>query len=254
MDLKDGEWARMSRIRIDGVNIDHLQGSTTVDGPISWITSGKVDAVLDIKFPRDPHDDLPFNVILGEIADAISTSLSPELDRIPGQRELAKPALSAPQGDGGDDREDKLKVVIDIDLRFRDVKAAVPIFTRDLSYINNALIRPIVAFMNANRTLVPIHCRVVMDLNDFDGAWTMWETGMMDAISVKVYEALAYHVSQSALNRQRMKTVSLWSLQMTASAILSALRNAVNPISHHLKDTYMSSASLYDAAQMGPAL
>ncbi|KAG6857697.1 hypothetical protein H0H87_004113 [Tephrocybe sp. NHM501043] len=148
-DLKDGEWARMSRCRIDGVNVDHLQGSTTEDGPISWITSGKVDAVMDIKFPRDPHDDLPFNVILGEIADAISTSLAnPELDRIPGQRELVKPALSAPQNaERVDDREDKLKVVVDIDLRFRDLKAAVPLFTKDLSYVNNALVRPIVAFM-----------------------------------------------------------------------------------------------------------
>lgn len=140
-----------SRIRIDGVNIDHLQGSTTMEGPISWITSGKVDAVLDIKFPRDPHDDLPFNAILGEIADAISTSLStngdPALERIPGQRELAKPALSAPQGTEEESGEDTLKVIIDIDLRFRDLKAAVPIFTNDLSYVNNALIRPIVAFM-----------------------------------------------------------------------------------------------------------
>ncbi|KAG6865373.1 hypothetical protein C0991_003150 [Blastosporella zonata] len=256
MDLKDGEWARMSRCRIDGVNVDHLQGSTTEDGPISWITSGKVDAVMDIKFPRDPHDDLPLNVILGEIADAISTSLAnPELDRIPGQRELAKPALSAPQNaERVDDREDKLKVVVDIDLRFRDLKAAVPLFTKDLSYVNNALVRPIVAFMNANRTLVPIHCRVVMDLRDFDGSWNMWETGMMDAISLKSYEALAYHVSQSTMNRQRMRTVSLWSLQMTASAVLSAFRSAVNPVSHHLKDAYMTSVSLYNASHMGSSI
>ncbi|KAG5638321.1 hypothetical protein H0H81_000739 [Sphagnurus paluster] len=258
MDLKDGEWSRMSRVRIDGVNIDHLQETTTDGGPISWITSGKVDAVLDIKFPRDPHDDLPFNAILGEIVDSISTSLSStnlELDRIPGQRELVKPALSAPQGAEGD-RDDKLKVVVDIDLRFRDLKAAVPIFTNDLSYVNNALIRPIVAFMNANRTLVPIHCRVVMDLDDFDGAWTMWETGMMDAISLKSYEALAYHVSQSAMNRQRIKTVSLWSLQMTASAVISALRNAVNPISAHLREAYRNGLpdSFSDIAQFRPAI
>lgn len=104
---------------------------------------------MDIKFPRDPHDDLPLNAILGEIADAISTSISnPELERIPGQRELAKPALSPPQGaEQDDDHQDKLKVVVDIDLRFRDLKAAVPLFTPDLSYVNNALIRPIVAFM-----------------------------------------------------------------------------------------------------------
>jgi distribution and morphology protein 31 len=140
-----------SRIRIDGVNIDHLQNSTTMDGPISWITSGKVDAVLDIKFPRDPNDDMPFNVILGEIADAISNSLSggPDITRIPGQRELAKPALSVPEDEDEEEREEdfKPKVVVDIDLRFRDLKADVPIFPEDLSYVNYALTRPIVAFM-----------------------------------------------------------------------------------------------------------
>jgi distribution and morphology protein 31 len=145
-----------SRIRIDGVNIDHLKATTTAEGPISWITSGKVDAVLDIKFPHDPQKD--FNAILGEIADAISTTLSREtedLQRIPGQRELAKPPLSAPSlpheedddEENLDEENDGPKVVIDIDLRFRDLKAAVPLFTNDLSYINNAFVRPIVAFM-----------------------------------------------------------------------------------------------------------
>ncbi|KAK7473199.1 Mitochondrial distribution and morphology protein 31, mitochondrial precursor [Stygiomarasmius scandens] len=246
MDLKDGEWARMSRIRIDGVNIDHLQASTTMEGPISWITSGKLDAVLDIKFPRDPEDALPFNAILEEIADAISTTLStapdPIRQRIPGQRELAKPALSPPEpakiSESESDTEPK--VVIDIDLRFRDVKAAVPIFTNDLSYVNSALIRPIVAFMNANRTLVPIHCRVVKNLSDFEGSWTMWESGLMDEISLKIYDALAYHVSQANINR-RIKTVSYWSLQLTANAVLSALRNLVDPVPQRVREAYIRS-------------
>jgi mitochondrial distribution and morphology protein 31 len=116
-----------------------------MDGPISWITSGKVDAVLDIKFPLD-FDDHPFNAILGEIADAISTSLS-DSTLIPGQKVLAKPALSAPTDEEKGVEDDKTKVVIDIDLRFRDLKATVPIFNSDLSYVNNAFIRPIVAFM-----------------------------------------------------------------------------------------------------------
>ncbi|KIK69246.1 hypothetical protein GYMLUDRAFT_237068 [Collybiopsis luxurians FD-317 M1] len=284
-DLKDSDWVRMSRIRIDGVNIDHLQASTSMEGPVSWITSGKLDAVLDIKFPKDPDDALALNVILEEIADAISTTLStaPALDplrqRIPGQRQLAKPPLSAPEPDtalsasasastsgygrsglGHGEQDDVkqsspgpgpgpgpgpsprpgAKVAIEIDLRFRDVKAAVPIFTSDLSYVNNALIRPIVAFMNANKTLVPIHCRVVKDLNDFDGAWTMWETGLLDEISFKIYDALAHHVSQANINR-RIKTVSVWSLQMTASAVLSALRNLMDPVSIRVREAYLRS-------------
>ncbi|KAJ7091890.1 mitochondrial distribution and morphology protein family 31/32 [Mycena belliarum] len=254
MDLKDGDWGRMSRIRIDGVNIDHVQRATTTEGPISWITSGKVDAVLDIKFPRDPEDASQLNAILGEIADAISTSLSsnPILERIPAQRGLAKPPLEAPKGDNiaGDD---KPRVIIDIDLRFRDLKAAVPLFTNDLSYVNYALIRPIVGFMNANRTLVPIRCRVVKDLSDFDGSWTMWESGLMDEVSLQVYDAMAYHVTQANMNR-RLKTVSLWSLQMTAGAVLSTLRTLVDPMSARVRGAYENGSGLYDVFQPGPAL
>ncbi|KAJ8597459.1 mitochondrial distribution and morphology protein family 31/32 [Rhizopogon salebrosus TDB-379] len=252
-DLKDGQWSRMSRIRIDGVNIDHMQNSTTLEGgPLSWITSGKVDAVLDIKFPRDSEDDFALNAILGELADAITTAASASLpiDRIPGQRELAKPPLTAPTRN--DEKvDDQPKVVIDIDLRFRDIKAAVPLFTPDLSYVNSALIRPIVAFMNAHHTLVPIHCRVVKDLSDFDGAWTMWETGLMDEISQKIYDALAYHVSQVNLNR-RVKAVSMWSLQMTASAVLSALRNLVDPVTMQVRDLYYMNGVPYDGLVPGP--
>ena len=57
---------------------------------------------------------------------------------------------------------------------------------------------------SSNRTLIPIHCRVVKDLSEFDGSWTMWESkrssffilirsvhifilaGLMDVIADKV--------------------------------------------------------------------
>jgi distribution and morphology protein 31 len=43
--------------------------------------------------------------------------------------------------------QERREVTVDIDLRFRDLKAAVPMFTSDLSVTNNALIRPILAFI-----------------------------------------------------------------------------------------------------------
>jgi len=243
-DLKDGHWKRMSRFRIDGVNVDHVQAMTATDGPISWITSGKLDAVVDIKFPRDPADDVDINAIISEIASNISSAASSQVasitssvsERIPGQRELAKPPLQAPADESDEAQVPKL-MSVDIDLRFRDLKAAVPIFTSELSYVNNALIRPIVAFINANRTLVPIHCRILKDLSAFDGSWTMWETGLMDDISFKTYNALAHHVTNVNINR-RLKTVSLWSLQMTANAALKTLRNIVD--SAHFRELYLA--------------
>lgn len=133
------------------MNIDHLQRATSQEGPISWITSGKVDAVFDIKFPHDPEEH-DINALLGELADAITSAASTQAarlaDRIPGQRELAKPAISVPETPTQEEIVDAPRQVsIEIDLRFRDLKATVPLFTRDLSYANNALIRPIVAFI-----------------------------------------------------------------------------------------------------------
>jgi len=58
----------------------------------------------------------------------------------------------------------------------------------------------------------------------------------------QTYDALAYHVSQATMNRRRMKTVSLWSLQMTAGAVLSALRNSIDPMSAQLKEAYAHSS------------
>ena len=60
---------------------------TTEEGPISWITSGTLDAVSDIKFPHNPDAD-SLNVLI----DTLSTSaVAAVRERIPGQRELAKP-------------------------------------------------------------------------------------------------------------------------------------------------------------------
>jgi distribution and morphology protein 31 len=65
----------------------------------------------------------------------------------------------------------------------------------------------------------------------------------MDDIALKVYDAFAYHVTQANFNH-RVKTVSLWSLQMTASAVLAALRSVVDPISVQVRDLYQDAASV----------
>jgi len=68
---------------------------------------------------------------------------------------------------------------------------------------------------------------------------------------------MAYHVSQSHMNRQRMKAVSLWSLQRTASAVMSALRTVTDPMSSHLKEVYVNGQTqvgLYEAIPLIPEM
>ena len=65
----------------------------------------------------------------------------------------------------------------------------------------------------------------------------MWETGLIDAISMKVYEAMAYHVTQANFHR-RVKAVGTWSLQMGAAALMNTLRMLMDPMSAQLREIY----------------
>ncbi|ORX34656.1 mitochondrial distribution and morphology proteins-domain-containing protein [Kockovaella imperatae] len=252
---------RMARFRVDGLPIEHAQYATGHTGPMSWITSGKLDAVLDIKFPHHPDDEVDFRALFDQIGRNVATikqgahpaerlqvstssssSSSSSTSAInPGQHRLARPALRAPNAgkEAFDQELHKRQVTVDIDLRFRDLKAAVPIFTSDLSVTNQALIRPIVAFIkltsrcSANRTLVPIHCQVAADLSDFDGSWTLTfllTAGLMTSISDQIYSALAHHVSSESANSKRIRQVSFWGLQRGAEVLLDTLRRAMDPV------------------------
>jgi distribution and morphology protein 31 len=138
-----------------------------------------------------------------------------------------RPPLSDAEGSTADQAKAANKaipppaVVIDMDVRFKDIKAAVPLFTTDISYSTNAFVRPIVAFMNANKTLIPIRCRIVMDLSEFDGSLDLAQTGLLPVVSEKIYEALANHVASQNASSKRLKNVSLWSLQVSANAALN---------------------------------
>ncbi|GAA5836924.1 hypothetical protein JCM11251_005824 [Rhodosporidiobolus azoricus] len=265
-DLKDARWSRMSRFRIDGVPIDHVQ-SRSDTGVMSWLTSGRFDLVADIRFPRE-DDELDLSAIVDRVVDEIGGRLGMESigngddpsKRIPGRQALSREALEAPKkeddeiareerkkavrfaketsaaaegveldekafaenGMEGEEEEDKF-VSMDLDIRFKDLKASVPYFTSDLSYVNNALIRPIVAFINRNHTLIPIRCHLDIGLSEFNGSWTTYDVGILEMMSEQVYAALAHHVQHS--NEQRLQTVGLWTLQMTANSVLSSLRH-----------------------------
>ncbi len=76
------KWKTMSRMRVDGVNFDHIQNQSDLTGPISWILSGKFDVVADIKFPRDLDDEADINTIISEVLDNLTAALSGEPNRI----------------------------------------------------------------------------------------------------------------------------------------------------------------------------
>jgi len=188
-------WKKQTRLRIDGLNIDHLNRGA--EGPFSWIREGNADIIADILLPNDDDDSVA--KVLSEVLDRVEATVT--TNSIPPTRSSSQPyqyntaeALQTMSEGGGAPHEhspiptkdNPRYVIMDIKVHLNDVRAAVPLFTTDISYINNALIRPIVAYINTRRTFIPINCRVVKERDEFDGSWTMFDSGLLDDLNREV--------------------------------------------------------------------
>ncbi|KAJ3283391.1 Mitochondrial distribution and morphology protein 31, mitochondrial precursor [Borealophlyctis nickersoniae] len=106
-------------------------------------------------------------------------------------------------------------------VRLNDLKAAVPLSTPHLSYMNNALIRPIVAYMNAVRTSIAISFSAKMNQSKFDGAWTVYSAGLVDVLGEEVGRAVANMVQNDRERARHLKRIGIWSLQSVTRNIMS---------------------------------
>jgi distribution and morphology protein 31 len=239
---EDGStWKKHSRIRIDGLNIDHLNRG--YDGPFSWIHEGNVDIVADIMLPND--DDESLAKVMSDMYDRVEATVTQNGRK----HHFSDHAAHGFDDHSHDDKaeqeeetsEDKRFMIMDMRVHLNDVKAAVPIFTRDISYVNNALVRPIVAYINSKRTFIPVNCRVVKKVGEFDGSWTLYDSGLMEEVSREVrvnnptervlrlmlyqmYDAFARDVLDDRTTRKRrIKKVGIWTLQLAAQALFLGL-------------------------------
>ncbi|KAF2759319.1 hypothetical protein EJ05DRAFT_510149 [Pseudovirgaria hyperparasitica] len=224
-DTESGLWKKHSRVRIDGLNIDHLNRG--VEGTFSWIHEGNVDIVADIMLPAE-HDGSIVKV-MSDFYDRMEASVTSNGHRFIAPNPQDASGHLAAQTDEptlktSDDDDDKRFIVMDLRVHLNDVRAAVPLFTNDISYVNNALIRPIVAYINSKRTFIPVNCRIVKQLSDFNGAWTTWDSGLIEDLSREVYDAFSRDVTSDARSRKRrFKKVGIWTLQLAAQALFIGL-------------------------------
>lgn len=182
------ESGKVSRLRIDGVNVDHINRGVE-GGMFSWVVEGKVDVVADMRLPVY-DEELDLRKIVEGVRENIETNIiftngngngnGHKYDDDEDEETLYAPRKTRLQD------EDTDKVFFDLVVSLNDVRAQVPYLTRDLSYVNNALVRPIVAYINSRHTHIPVRCQVVKPLEDFDGSWGMWDSGLLDAVSAEV--------------------------------------------------------------------
>lgn len=249
-------WKKHSRLRIDGLKIDHLNRG--VEGPFGWIYEGNVDIVADVRFPHDDDDSI--TKVMSDFYDRLEEAVTSNrylhiLDRPIRRKETAvvnepsniqdadtsnmvhlvndQPAIYHDDEPVSNpvlapvDEEPPRYLVMDLRIHLNDVKATVPVFTSDLSYVNQALVRPIVAYINAKRTYIPIGCRIVKRVSDFDGAWTIFDCGLMDDASAEVYTAFARDVEDQQSRVRRLKKVGFWTLSLAIHALFMGMAGNV---------------------------
>ncbi|CAG8981684.1 hypothetical protein HYALB_00006556 [Hymenoscyphus albidus] len=217
-------WKKHSRLRIDGLKIDHLNRG--VDGPFGWIHEGDVDIVADVMFPAETDDSIA--KVMSDFYDRMEATVTSNrymhiLENHPRTADLNTPENRAAMESKLRKDDEKRFLVMDLRVHLNDVKAAVPLFTRDLSYTNQALIRPIVAYINSQKTFIPINCRIVKRASEFDGSWTIFDSGLMEDLSAETYEAFAKDVVDTQQRMRRLKKVGFWSISLMVQALFMGM-------------------------------
>ena len=205
---------KVQRLRIDNVDIRHFNRGVT--GMFGWIESGSCDFLADIMLPD--HDVTmttaeEFQDLLerwGQQAKQIWTYGKPGEVTTQVERDMLQ-------------REARKTIAIDLRVQFNNPRASAPLFTPDLTYLNNAIIHPIVAYINSRDTYIPVHCHVAKRLYDFDGSWTVYDSGLMGDLSSEIYRAFARNAQDDEERSRRIKKVGFWSLQFMAQLVLLTL-------------------------------
>ncbi|KAH8911073.1 hypothetical protein BR93DRAFT_314725 [Coniochaeta sp. PMI_546] len=252
-------WKKFSRLRIDGLKIDHLNRG--VDGPFGWIYEGNVDIIADIMFPADADEGI--GKVVGDFYDkleeavtshrylkllensnpenttlqssAINTTISTDLRATSDGHMHKHGSSSIPHSTSSHlpaaapspiEETSPSYMVMDMRIHLNDVRAAVPLFhSREHlgGYVNATLVRPIVAYINAKRTYIPISCRIVKRASDFDGSWSVYDCGLMDDLSAEVYAAFARDVEDQQSRVRRLKRVGVWTVSLVVHALLAGV-------------------------------
>ncbi|KAF7545272.1 hypothetical protein G7046_g9605 [Stylonectria norvegica] len=230
-------WKKFSRLRIDGLRIDHLNRG--VEGPFGWIYEGNVDIVADVMFPADSDEGI--TKVMTDFYDQLEEVVIQNRHRFlrnvreQGPALLSTGHLSEASGQNqGDDTppaasidDDRRYLIMDLRIHLNDVKAAVPLFTKDMSYVNQALVRPIVAYINAKKTYIPISCRIVKRASDFDGSWSIFDCDLMNDMSAETYDAFAKDIEDQQSRVRRFKKVGFWTLSLAVHALFMGMAGNV---------------------------
>lgn len=205
--MRERGYERKSRLRIEGVSMDHVH--RLGQGPPQWITSGTMDFCADIYIPDEKRKSKSPSVAQA-IFQVFKQSLPQSVIIGTGNGQIITLRDSAQQFT---EKDQEKKFVMDIDVRFKNIKGAVPLKIPEFSYLNSAMVRPLIAYINHNRTILPIKGRIIMDLETFNGAWTIHDSTLGDRLNECITTGFVNLVSDQQERNKRLKQIGFWSFR-----------------------------------------
>ncbi|KAJ3005322.1 UNVERIFIED_CONTAM: Mitochondrial distribution and morphology protein 31, mitochondrial precursor, partial [Siphonaria sp. JEL0065] len=104
-----------------------------------------------------------------------------------------------------------------------DLRASVPLSTPEISYMNNALIRPVVGYMNSHRVRIPLTFEARTELAQFDGSWDFYSAGIVDVVAEEIGRALTLLVLDERERTRHLKRIGLWSIQNATKNLMEVV-------------------------------
>ncbi|KXS22311.1 mitochondrial distribution and morphology protein family 31/32 [Gonapodya prolifera JEL478] len=104
-------------------------------------------------------------------------------------------------------------------VKMNNLKAAVPLATPEIGYLQGTMVRPVVAYMNAHRTLVPLQFSFGIPLSHFHGAWTAYDAFIYDKFADGLGKCVVSLMQDDRERAKRIRRVGMWSLRSVAKNV-----------------------------------
>ncbi len=135
-----------------------------------------------------------------------------------------------PRGLGAPEAAARLRgerVRVKVDLNLTHLTASVPLGDQRISYLNAALIQPMIVYINTNYVSIPLQATLSIPLEYYDGAWSPYAAAMTDALS----EAVGVELSARVADQKKPKNV-FWLLIKGVDGIWRAAKYSAYVIWH----------------------
>lgn len=175
------------QLKIAGVSVDHFYGPST-ESILRWVVKGSVDMDVTVRLP--PADEPRPN----NKHSLLSKIWTPKV-------------LDSAGGDA-----DSL-IGVEMNVRLQNMKGRVPKQPHNvLASLQNTMIRPIIGYINEHSPTVPLSITFSMKRGDFEGVWTLYNSGATLIISDRLSCAFMSLLEQEKRNPNLYKQVGLWTI------------------------------------------